>query len=145
KTTRRTGRSRVIYLTARMIDMCRGLIDRHPEGPIFRNRNGQPWTRNSMACRFKRMRDNLGFGEEATAYAVRHGFATTALERGVPIATVAELLGHTSTAMVSAHYSHLHERREHLRLAVEQATEPEKKVQLRTPNASARRNRVRSA
>lgn len=37
----------------------------------------------------------------------RHAFATDALEAGVPDAHVAELLGHTSTAMVYRHYGHL--------------------------------------
>jgi integrase len=37
-------------------------------------------------------------------------------------ATVAELLGHTGTAMVMQHYSKLSEKREYLRNAMEQAT-----------------------
>ena len=41
------------------------------------------------------------------AYGYRHGFATDALAAGVPDAHVAELLGHSSTAMLHKHYSHL--------------------------------------
>jgi integrase len=124
KTTRATGRLRVIYLPSGAIDLFRALAERHPSGPIFRNGAGRPWTRKAMSARFARLRERLGMGPEATAYALRHGFATGALERGVPIATVAELLGHTSTAMVAKHYSHLNERREYLRAEAERATAP---------------------
>jgi integrase len=43
----------------------------------------------------------------ATAYGYRHTYATSALAKGVPDATVAALLGHSSTAMLHRHYSHL--------------------------------------
>ena len=49
---------------------------------------------------------------------------TDALERGVPIATVAELLGHTTTNTITKHYSHLSEKSEHLREAAVRATRP---------------------
>ena len=50
-----------------------------------------------------------------TAYTYRHSFATDALENGVGIAQVAELLGHSSTEMVMKHYSKLSQRVQHLR------------------------------
>jgi integrase len=56
------------------------------------------------------------------SYTYRHTFVTDALENGVGVAQVAELLGHTSTDMVMSHYQHLSEKREHLRLAAIQAT-----------------------
>jgi integrase len=84
------------------------------------NSDGRPWTRNAMALRFRRLRARRGLGPEATAEAFRHGYAIDALERGVPIATVAELLGHRGTRMLEAYYSHLHERRDHLRAAADQ-------------------------
>jgi integrase len=124
KTTRATGRLRTIYLPSGAVEILRDLAERNPDGALFRNRDGRPWTRDAIVCRFARLRKRLGMGPEATAYSLRHGFATGALERGVPIATVAELMGHASTAMISRHYSHLSERREHLREAAERATAP---------------------
>ena len=76
-----------------------------------------PCHRNAVRCRFRRLRQKLGLDAGVVAYAFRHSWTTDALEKGVPIATVAELLGHSDTKMVSAHYSHLHEKREHLRTA----------------------------
>jgi Phage integrase family len=40
-------------------------------------------------------------------YGFRHGYATDLLEKKVPEAHVAALMGHKSTAMLSKHYSHL--------------------------------------
>jgi integrase len=45
--------------------------------------------------------------KHAVAYGYRHTFATDALANGVPDAQVAELLGHSGTAMLHKHYSHL--------------------------------------
>jgi integrase len=117
KTADKTGKPRVIYLTPAMVGLSRRLCERHPAGPLFRNRAGRPWNRNAVRCRFRRLREKLGLDPGVVAYAFRHTWATDALERQVPIATVAELMGHSDTSMVSAHYSHLHERREHLRAA----------------------------
>jgi integrase len=52
-----------------------------------------------------------------TVYGYRHSFATDVLANGVPDATVAALLGHSSTAMLHKHYSHLTARADVLRKA----------------------------
>jgi integrase len=114
KTGKKIGRPRVIYLTAHAVEILKALASRRPSGPLFLNERGEPWSKNACVCSFRRLRKALGYGPEGTAYSLRHGFATGALERGVPIATVAELLGHTNTSMVSMHYGHLGDRREYL-------------------------------
>ena len=115
KTTARTGRKRVIHLTDRVAARLSDLARRWPDGPLLRNLDGLPWTRFSTKSRFFRIRENLGMGPEATAESYRHLFATDALESGVPIASAAELMGHTSTAMLSRHYSKLADRHAHLK------------------------------
>lgn len=118
KTRHKRDATRVIQLTARMIEVSRRLIAAHPSGPMFRNTMGRPWTRAALCERFRRIREKHGFGPEAVASAMRHVFATDALERGVPIATVAELMGHADTNMVAKIYSKLTQRTSHLREAV---------------------------
>lgn len=47
---------RVIYLTPRALEIVSRLSAAHPEGPVFRNTDGEPWTRQSLACLFGRLR-----------------------------------------------------------------------------------------
>ncbi|MCU9931040.1 tyrosine-type recombinase/integrase, partial [Escherichia coli] len=57
-------------------------------------------------------------------YSYRHAFATQALVSGVDIATVAELLGHASTEMISRHYGHLANEKQHLKDAAARVIRP---------------------
>jgi integrase len=65
----------------------------------------------------RKVRKKLGI-RGAIPYAYRHGFATDALAHGVPDAQVAELLGHSGTAMLHRHYAHLGARAKALRDAL---------------------------
>jgi len=124
KTRKKTGKPRVIYLTPAMITLTRKLAGQWPDGPIFRGpkRKGcQPYSRNAIRCRFRRLRAKLPQLKGIVSYSYRHGFITDALERGVPVATVAELAGHTDLKMIQQHYGHLSERRKHLQDAVRKA------------------------
>jgi integrase len=118
KTSGATGKPRVIHLTPAAVELCRQLMAIRPEGPLLRNVDGNPWNRHATKSRFCRLRKKLGLGKEATLESLRHGFATDGLSAGVPIKTMAELLGHSSTAMVDRHYSHMHDRKAHLKEAV---------------------------
>ena len=53
-----------------------------------------------------------------TVYGYRQGFATEALAKGVPDATVAALLGHSDTSMLHRHYGQLTSRTAALKDAV---------------------------
>ncbi len=103
---------------------CRRLVAKHPTGPLFRNSRGKPWNRNAIRCRFRRLRKKLNLDKGVVAYAYRHTYTTAGLEGGVPIATMAELLGHTSTDMINEHYGHLDQRTAHLREAARRAAGP---------------------
>jgi integrase len=115
KTRHRGDPTRTVYLTPRLVELSRRLVVEWPEGPIFRNTRGQPWRRNALACRFRRLRARLGMGRELTAYALRHLFITDGLEKEVPIATMAELVGHKDGRMITTVYSKLSRRKQHLR------------------------------
>jgi integrase len=114
KSSDRTGEKRCIYLTPGMITLCQELARLRPEGPLFRNTRGEPWTRNAIRIRFRNLRDRLGLPAGVVAYAFRHTYITDALEKGVPIASLAELAGHRDTRMISTVYSKLSHRRRHL-------------------------------
>jgi integrase len=125
KTKKQTGKPRIVYLTPAMVDLTRRLMAEHPTGPLFRGpRGGKPFTRNSIRCRFRRLRAKLPQLQGVISYTYRHTYATDALEKGVGVIEVAELLGHTDAAMVMKHYQHLSEKREHLRKAAIKAVQP---------------------
>lgn len=124
KTRHKGEATRTIYLTPVMVEMTARLVQSRPTGPLFRNMRGRPWTRNAIIYRFVRARKKHGFGGEATAYALRHLYATDALENNVQIATVAELMGHADTKMVARVYSKLKSRSGHLRDAAAKVRPP---------------------
>jgi integrase len=104
--TKHKGKRRVLYLS----DEARALFDRQAErwqtGLLFRNRYGRKWTADAIG---KAMRATCERAKlpPRHAYDYRHTFATDALARGIPDATVAALLGHSNTTMLHRHYSHL--------------------------------------
>jgi integrase len=51
---------RIIYLTDRALDIVRRLMLVRPEGPLFRNSRGDPWTADSVNCAFARIRTRIG-------------------------------------------------------------------------------------
>lgn len=124
KTAHKTGKPRIVYLTPAMVELSRQLMEKYPQGPLFRGPlSKQGFTSNGVRCRFRSLRKRLPHLKGVIAYAYRHSFATTALANGVGIAQVAELLGHVDTKMVSAHYSHLAGLVDHMKDAVRKARE----------------------
>lgn len=124
KTSEKTQKARTIYLTPAMLKLTAELIKQHPSGPLFLNSRGKPWTANAIRCRMRNLRKKLGLPAGTVAYSYRHTYATDGLERGVPIAEMAELLGHTDTRMVSEHYGHLSQKVQHMRNAAQKASGP---------------------
>lgn len=119
KTAGHTQEPKTVYMTPRAAVICRRLAAEFPEGPIFRNEHGKPWTMHVLAGQFRRCRKRAGIGPEAVAYACRHGFITDGLSRGVPVAVMANLVGHKSTTMISRHYDRLDERTALMRATLE--------------------------
>ena len=104
--TMRKGKRRVLYLPPAAVTMLRELATQRPTGTLFRNRIGKPWKRGTIGAAMRKAGQVAGLPRKI-AYGYRHAFATDALAAGVPDAQVAELLGHSSTAMLHKHYSHL--------------------------------------
>jgi integrase/recombinase XerC len=123
KTVKKTGKPRVIYLPPEAVELTRELMAKHPEGPIFRNSRGNPWTRNAVRIRFRNLRTKHSELKGIVAYSYRASFATDALESGVPDATVSALLGHTTTATLHRFYNKLSGRIDHLKDAAAKATQ----------------------
>jgi len=101
---------RVIYLTPPALAIINRLCAKWPEGKLFRNSDGEPWNRNAIRCRFRRMRKHSRVDLKITGlccYAIRHTYATQALQRGVDPITLAVLMGHSDASMIANVYQHL--------------------------------------
>src|SRR5262249_52194844 len=53
---------RVVYLGEDALAITRKLMARHPTGPLFRNEDGNAWTRWSLNCLFGRLQIAHGLG-----------------------------------------------------------------------------------
>jgi integrase len=116
---KKKGVKRVIYLTEAVADLLRALAGRHPEGPLFRNGRGKPWSRQNITWRFRALGKRLGI-PGLTAYCFRHSYISDALGRGVPVAVLAELCG-TSIQTIQKHYTHLDQKHDVMREAARKA------------------------
>lgn len=105
KTAKKTGRPRKIVLGGGAAAIVARLAVEHPEGPIFRGRNGAPWQRTAWARVFAKARDAAGADPRITLYSFRHAYGTGKRKGGMDVDTLAKLMGHTSSATTSRVYS----------------------------------------
>lgn len=107
--TAKKGKTRILYLSERALAVVAIQRQKYAtDGPVFRTRYGLAYLTSGLTATLVRMnRKHLGGG--VTSYGYRHSYATRALELGLPDTHVAALLGHSSTKMIHAHYSHISE------------------------------------
>jgi integrase len=115
--TAHKGKARFLLLTPALVEMLKRQRERYQSGPLLRNRCGRPWTGWAIVKAMEATRQRAGLPGKI-AYGLRHSWATDALSIGVPDAQVAELLGHSGTAMLHRHYAHLTARSQVLRDAL---------------------------
>jgi integrase len=122
KNARKTGKARTVYLSSGAKKLFQTVIADRKEGFVFLDRHGKQFTQNAIRCIFRRLREKLKLGEDelVNSYSFRHTWATNALMRGIPVATVAELMGN-SVKMVEKHYGHLAKQPSHLLEMMERA------------------------
>lgn len=103
-----------IWLPAPAIELVERLNSEHPEGPVFRNSKGDPWTSDTLGVylyqlqhKFKESR-KLKWPEGLCMYGLRHTFATNFIrDRPDKLEYLRELLGHKDLEMIRRHYGHL--------------------------------------
>jgi integrase len=116
-------RSRVVYLPDQALAIVKRYANLYPTGALFRNADGDAWTRNAIRCRFRRLRQKLGMpGLVATT--LRHSFTHWRLTSGQDSLTVSKLLGHVDTRMIATRYGHLEANAEFMTAAANQVAFP---------------------
>ena len=111
-------KDRVIFLSGPSLETVKELVKLYPTGPLFRRTwpegskhrrkatgDAPPFTRVSIVDRFLKLQKKLQM-PNLTAYSYRHQFATSMLQAGMDIETLAELMGN-SALVLRMHYSHL--------------------------------------
>jgi len=114
-------RQRVIPLNDQALAIVRRLVLKSPSGPIFRNQRGNPWAKNSLNCRFRRLTRKLNF--HCHAYALRSTYITDALIAGLDPVTLSRIVGHASLAMIQTIYAKVEMRADHMKAAAEKAVQ----------------------
>ena len=71
---------RVIILTGRAKEILQRRMLDGDSDVVFRNTRGRSWTKDSINCRFQRLKKKPGSGR-ICAYGIRHSFATEGLKR----------------------------------------------------------------
>lgn len=104
KTSTHTG-DKLLRLPPDAVAVLAEQAAKYPTGALFRNRLRKPMNRGAWMHAFRVVSKKIGV--RVRGKFCRHTLATNALQAGVPVATVAALLGHTSTKMIEHHYSHL--------------------------------------
>lgn len=104
----KTGNTRHLTMTTRLKEMlCSRCHNLKPDDLIFTSPNSNPID-DRMFLRRQWKPVLLGLGiEYRRLYVARHTLASMAIEQGVPLTSVAYLLGHADTTMVSKVYGHM--------------------------------------
>lgn len=105
---------RTIPLTAEILSFLAKLRNNAPEDAfILTGRRMQPMEPRTLQYRFQAALKSNGL-KRHTFHALRHTFATRAIERGIDAKTVSELLGHSNVSITLQLYVHptmLHKRK----------------------------------
>lgn len=125
-------KSRVVYVPDDALPIVQRLIKENPGGALFRNRKGKAWNKNSIRCRFRRMKRELKM-PMLTATTLRHSFAHWRLTMGQDSLTVAKLLGHVDTAMLARRYGHVEQNSEYMKASANFAPLPIQTTPIASP------------
>ncbi len=99
-------KQRIIYLDEVAMEIVERLVGEFPEGPIFRNSQLQPWEKNAVKDRFKRLQRKLKM-PGLTATTLRHSWAHHKLATGTDSLIVSKLMGHVDGRMLATRYGHV--------------------------------------
>ena len=112
--------NRVIYLNEVALDIVNRLAKENPKGALFRNSKNNPWNRNSIKCRFRVLKRELGISD-LCATTFRHTWATDVLTAGMDTTTASILMGHRDPSTLARNYQHLTQNKEYLKAAAKRA------------------------
>lgn len=97
--------NREIPLSDDMLLMFMEMKERSNSEFVISHEDGEPITQRLYRWRFNKMLDDLGI-RHLNFHALRHTFATRAIESGMDVKTLSEILGHSNAAVTLNVYTH---------------------------------------
>ncbi len=104
----KSGKPRRIVLTDEGVSLFRHLTAGKARGDlIFTRTDGLPWKSSHQTRPLAATCERAGILPKIGFHILRHTHASTLAMQGVPMAVIAEQLGHSDTRMTERHYAHL--------------------------------------
>lgn len=122
KTSRITGRNRVLVFPPCVMEMLTALRLVHKGRFVFVNAHGKQYRTGTMDIMLAWLRERAGISPKCKLYGLRHRYGTEAIRKGIDIKTLSELMGHTSVR-TTEYYIHIAGRVDHLMDAAKKAAE----------------------
>lgn len=103
----KTGKPRHVVLTEEAVAFFRDICAGRTGDELMLTRGGLPWGKShqappmAAACKIAKIKPAITF------HALRHTYASLAVENGMPLLVLAGNLGHANTTMVETHYGHM--------------------------------------
>ncbi|MFD3306939.1 tyrosine-type recombinase/integrase [Streptomyces sp. NPDC058694] len=76
-------------------------------GYLLRTRRSAHWAHTTLEYQWNAAKKRAGIARRLTAYSLRHFFASNCPAKGIPVADVAEWMGHKNINMTFKIYRHL--------------------------------------
>lgn len=107
---------RKILLNNTTLPIIQKLVEKYPEGKLFRDSRGNAWSKYAVCERMFTLSEKTGV--KLTAYDLRHGWFTRKIVQGVNHMVLAAAGGHTDGSMIGKVYSHVGQEEAHMREAL---------------------------
>jgi integrase len=122
KTRRKTKAPKSVYLPTAAVKLLLWLEARKRPGQesIFVNSDGNPWKRETLSKKFRRLRIKAGVASDCVTYGLRHRLGVQSMLVGNGEMVTAEILGHDDLRSTKR-YCHLAKQTAFLREAAERA------------------------
>jgi integrase len=104
----KSGRSRHIPLNSEGQRLFAAAVEGKELGDyVFKKTSGRPWGKNLYSKSLKLVCASAGIEPPVRFHELRHTYASHLAQAGVPLLTIATLLGHADTRITARHYAHL--------------------------------------